>query len=93
MPYFVIPGLLAVIIGFVFIGILILRSGVLPLSLGVVLVVSSVALLAAKEQTWAVADGAVRGHAVNIVVRRDDAGRLPDGPQMRRPRIWIADPV
>jgi hypothetical protein len=50
MPYFVFPGLLALITGLVLIGIFIIRSRVLPRWLGIVLVVSSVALLAANEQ-------------------------------------------
>ncbi|WP_461163637.1 hypothetical protein [Arthrobacter sp. R4-81] len=54
MPFFVIPGLLAVITGFVLIGVFILRSGVLPRWLGIFLLVSSVLLLAANEQTAAV---------------------------------------
>ncbi|MGX9902092.1 hypothetical protein ACW0JT_23785 [Arthrobacter sp. SA17] len=54
MPYFVIPGLLAVITGFVLIGVFILRSGVLPRWLGIFLLVTSVLLLAANEQTAAV---------------------------------------
>lgn len=54
MPYFVIPGLLAAVTGLVLIGIFIVRSRVLPKWLGVFLVVSSVALLAANEQTQTV---------------------------------------
>ena len=54
MPYVVIPGLLAVIAGFLMIGVFILRSGVLPRWLGIFFVVSTVALLAANEQTPAV---------------------------------------
>jgi hypothetical protein len=54
MPYFVIPGLLAVIAGFLMIGMVILRSGVLPRWLGIFFVVSTAALLAANEQTPAV---------------------------------------
>ncbi|MCO4261442.1 hypothetical protein NG697_00515 [Pseudarthrobacter sp. MDT3-26] len=54
MPYFVIPGLLAIIAGLLMIGVFILRSGVLPRWLGIFFVVSTVALLAANEQTPAV---------------------------------------
>lgn len=54
MPFFVIPGLLAVIAGLLLMGIFILRSGVLPRWLGTFFVVSTVALLAANEQTPAV---------------------------------------
>jgi hypothetical protein len=54
MPYFVVPGLLAVVAGLVLIGIFIVRSRVLPRWLGVFLVVSSVALLAANEQAQTV---------------------------------------
>lgn len=54
IPFFVLPGTLGVIIGFVFIGVFILRSRVLPRWLGIFLGVSSVVLLAANEQTAAV---------------------------------------
>ncbi len=51
MPFFVISGILAVIAGFVLVALFILRSGVLPRWLGLFLLVSSVLLLAANEQT------------------------------------------
>lgn len=54
MPFLVIPGLLAVIAGFLMMGIFILRSGVLPRWLGVFFMISTFALLAANEQTPAV---------------------------------------
>ncbi|MFX1818443.1 hypothetical protein PV768_01480 [Pseudarthrobacter sp. CC4] len=54
MPFFVIPGLLAVIAGLLMIGVLILRSGIFPRWLGILFLVSTVALLAANEQTPAV---------------------------------------
>lgn len=54
MPYFVIPGLLAVMVGFLLIGIFILRSGILPRWVGMFLIVATVALVAANEQTAAV---------------------------------------
>lgn len=54
MPYFVVVGMVALIIGFVLIGIFILRSEVLPRWIGVFLVVSSALLLVANEQTSAV---------------------------------------
>jgi dihydrofolate reductase len=54
MPLFVIPGVLGLIVGFVLIGVFVLRTGVLPRWLGILLVVSSAALLMANEQTAAV---------------------------------------
>jgi hypothetical protein len=54
MPFFVIPGLLAVVAGFLMIGAFILRTGIFPRWLGIFLMVSSVALLVANEQTPAV---------------------------------------
>ncbi|WP_461174182.1 hypothetical protein M1D93_05645 [Arthrobacter sp. Z1-9] len=54
MPFFVIPGLLAAITGFLMIGVFILRAGVFPRWLGIFFVVSSFGLLAANEQTPAV---------------------------------------
>ena len=50
MPYFVIPAALAVVIGFVLLGVAILRSGVLPRWAGALLVVGAVALLGMNEQ-------------------------------------------
>lgn len=52
--FFVVPGMLAVIAGFLMIGVLILRSGIFPRWLGILFLVSTVALLAANEQTPAV---------------------------------------
>ena len=54
MPFIVIPALLGVVVGLLLIGIFILRSDVLPRWLGVFFIVSSVALVAANEQTVAV---------------------------------------
>lgn len=54
MPLFVLPGVLGLIVGFVLIGVFVLRTGVLPRWLGVLLAVSSAALLMANEQTAAV---------------------------------------
>ncbi len=54
MPFFVIPGILCVIVGVVLLAIFILRSRVLPRWLGILLAASGVLLLAANEQTAAV---------------------------------------
>lgn len=54
MPYFVIFGMVALFLGFVLIGIFILRSGVLPRWLGIFLIASSAMLLAANEQNSSV---------------------------------------
>lgn len=54
MPFFVVPGLLGVMVGFVLIGVFILRSGVLPRWLGIVLAVATLLLLVVNEQTAAV---------------------------------------
>jgi hypothetical protein len=51
MPHFVIPGLLALVVGFVLVGIAILRAGVLPRWVAVLIIVGALAMLAAKEQT------------------------------------------
>lgn len=50
MPFLVIPGVLAVMLGFVLIGVFILRSGLFPRWLGIVLVLSSVLLPAANAE-------------------------------------------
>jgi hypothetical protein len=52
MPYFVIPGVLAVIAGFLLLGIAILRAGVLPRWAALLLVVRALAMLGFNEQTW-----------------------------------------
>lgn len=67
MPFIVIPGVVGVIVGFVLIGIFILRSGLLPRWLGIFLVASAVLLLAANEQTAAVLFAIPFGVAVTTV--------------------------
>ena len=50
MPYFVIPGVLALVVGFVLLGIAVLRARVLPRWAAVLLVVSSLAMLGFNDQ-------------------------------------------
>lgn len=54
MPLLVVPGILATVVGFFLIGVAVLRSGVLPRWSGAILIVGSLILLAANEQTAAV---------------------------------------
>ena len=51
MPHFVVPGLLALVGGFLLVGIAILRAGVLPRWVAVLIVVGALAMLGANEQT------------------------------------------
>ena len=51
MPYFVIPGVLALILGSVLLGIAILRAGVLPLWAALLLTVGALGMLGFNEQT------------------------------------------
>ena len=51
MPHFVVPGLLALVVGFLLAGIAILRSGVLPRWVAVLVIVGALAMLGANEQT------------------------------------------
>lgn len=51
MPYFVIPGLLAMVVGLVFLGVAILRSRVLPRWTAALLIIGALAMLGANEQT------------------------------------------
>jgi len=51
MPYFVIPGLLALVVGLVLLGVAILRSRVLPRWAAALLIIGALAMLAANEQT------------------------------------------
>jgi hypothetical protein len=50
-PYFVIPGLLALVIGFVLLGVAILRARVLPRWSAALLIIGALAMLASNEQT------------------------------------------
>ncbi len=52
MPYFVIPGVLALIVGFVLLGIAVLRAGMLPRWVAVLFIVGALAMLGFNEQTW-----------------------------------------
>jgi hypothetical protein len=51
MPQFVIPGLLAMVFGFLLVGIAILRSEVLPRWVAVLIIGGALAMLGANEQT------------------------------------------
>jgi hypothetical protein len=51
MPFFLVPGLLGVMVGVLFLGAAILRSGVLPRWVGVLLASGAICLLAFNEQT------------------------------------------
>jgi hypothetical protein len=50
VPYFVIPGVLALVVGFVLLGIAVLLAGVLPRWTAVLLVVGSLAMLGFNDQ-------------------------------------------
>lgn len=52
VPAFVIPGLLAVIVGFVLLAIAVLRSGALPRWASALLVVGALAMLGFNDQNW-----------------------------------------
>ncbi len=51
-PPFVITGLLALVVGFVLVGITILRAGVLPRWVAVLIIVGALAMLGFNDQTW-----------------------------------------
>lgn len=51
MPVFVVPGLVALVVGLALLGWTILRSGILPKWLGAVLLFSAVLMLGTNEQT------------------------------------------
>lgn len=50
MPYFVLPAVLALVVGFVLLGLAILRSGVLPRWAAALLIVGTLAMLGMNEQ-------------------------------------------
>ncbi len=51
MPYFVVPGVLALVLGFVLLGIAILAARVLPRWAALLLIVGALAMLGFNEQT------------------------------------------
>ena len=51
MPYFVIPGVLALIAGVLLLGVAVLRAGVLPRWVALLIVVGALLMLGANEQT------------------------------------------
>jgi uncharacterized membrane protein YqjE len=52
VPLFIIPGLLALIVGFVLLSVAVLRAGVLPRWAAILLVVGSLAMLGFNDQNW-----------------------------------------
>ena len=50
MPYFVIPGVLALVVGFVLLGLAVLRAGMLPPWAAVLLIVGTLAMLGFNDQ-------------------------------------------
>jgi hypothetical protein len=52
VPAFIIPGLLAVIAGFLLLGVAVLRSEALPRWAGVLLIVGALTMLGLNDQTW-----------------------------------------
>jgi hypothetical protein len=50
MPYFVIPGVLALVVGFVLLGVAVLRARVLPRWAAVLLIVGTLAMLGFNDQ-------------------------------------------
>ncbi len=50
MPYFVIPGVLALVVGFVLLGLAVLRAGVLPRWAAVLLLLGTLAMLGFNDQ-------------------------------------------
>ena len=51
MPYFVIPGLLALVVGFLLLGVAILRAGVLPRWVAMLIILGALGMLGANERT------------------------------------------
>lgn len=52
MPYFVVPGLLAILVGLLLLGVAVLRARVLPLPTALLLIVSLVAMFSFNDQNW-----------------------------------------
>jgi len=51
MPYFVVPGLAMLVVGFALLGVAVLRSRVLPTWVSVLLLLGTLAMIGANEQT------------------------------------------
>jgi hypothetical protein len=54
MPYFVVPGLLAIIVGFLLLAAAVVRARVLPFPTAILLIVSLLAMFAFNDQNWRV---------------------------------------
>ncbi len=52
MPYFVIPGVLALIAGVLLLGVAVLRQGIAALGIAVLVIVGALLMLRFNEQTW-----------------------------------------
>lgn len=52
MPYFVVPGLAMLVVGFALLGVAVLRSRVLHTWVSVLLLLGTLAMIGANEQTW-----------------------------------------
>ena len=80
MPYFVIPGVLALVIGFVLLGIAVLRARVLPRWAAALLVIGSLAMLGFNDQNaqalMAIPFG-IAWAAVGYVLWSGEAARRP----------------
>ena len=82
MPYFVVPAALALVAGFVLLGVAILRLGVLPRWSAALLIAGALALLGMNEQTTQVLLAipfGVAWAAIGAVLwsRGDGAGAAP----------------
>ncbi len=51
MPHFVVPGLLSLVVGFVLVGVAVLRAGVLPRWVAALVIVGALFMLGTNEQT------------------------------------------
>jgi hypothetical protein len=54
VPFFVIPALFAVVVGFLLLGVAVVRSKALPPWAGVLLAVGALSMLGANDQDWRV---------------------------------------
>lgn len=88
MPYFVIPGVVALCVGVILLAVMVLRSGVLPRWAGVSLLVGTAFMLGFNEQTaaaWLAIPFGLAWIAVGYALHRQDldAPTAPRSPPAR----------
>ncbi len=78
VPFFVIPALFAVVVGFLLLGLAVVRSRALPPWVGVSLVVGALSMLGANDQNWRVLLVVPFGIAVGYALQANGGAEAVD---------------